>query len=123
MEKAVTFKNLIVWQKAHSFVLLTYKATENFPKSETFGLRSQYRRAAVSVAANIAEGFIKKGKADKARFYNISQGSLEECCYYILLSKDLNYINESDQQNLELLHDEIGRMLNNLIKSILHPNY
>jgi four helix bundle protein len=79
MEKSQSFQDLIVWKKAHEFVLAVYKASEFFPKSELFGLVSQFRRAAISIAANIAEGYKKKGKMDKLRFYNISQGSLEEC--------------------------------------------
>jgi four helix bundle protein len=75
--KVKTFTDLIVWQKAHEFVLDIYKYTESFPKAEIYGLTSQFRRAAISIAANIAEGFGKRGKADKARFYNIAQGSLE----------------------------------------------
>ena len=78
MEKTKTFEDLLVWKCAHEFVLEVYKITETFPKNEVFGLTSQFRRAAVSVAANIAEGYKKKGKADKLRFFNMSQGSLEE---------------------------------------------
>ena len=118
MEKARKYKDLIVWQKSHEFVLLVYKVTENFPKTETFGLTSQFRRAAVSVAANIAEGFVKKGTADKLRFYNISQGSLNECSYYILLSKDLKYISNDDENALQSLNDEINKLLNNFIRAI-----
>lgn len=71
-ESAKTFKDLIVWQKAHQFVLAIYKATSGFPKSEVYGLTSQFRRAAVSVPANIAEGFKRIHKADKAHFMNIA---------------------------------------------------
>jgi four helix bundle protein len=88
---AKTFEDLIVWQKAHQFVLSVYRLTDGFPKSELYGLTSQLRRAAVSIPANIAEGFKKKGKADKARFMNIAQGSLEECRYYLILARDLKY--------------------------------
>ena len=76
---AKNFEDLIVWQKAHKFVLMVYKYTSNFPNSEIYGLTSQFRRAAISIPANIAEGFKKKGKADKAHFLNIAQGSLGEC--------------------------------------------
>jgi four helix bundle protein len=79
---AKTFEDLIVWQKAHRFVLAVYRFSDAFPKSETYGLTSQLRRATISIAANIAEGFKKKGRVDKARFMNISQGSIEECRYY-----------------------------------------
>ena len=79
---ARTFKDLIVWQRAHEFVLATYKFSALFPRTETYGLSAQMRRAAVSIPANIAEGFRKRGDADKVRFMNIAQGSVEECRYY-----------------------------------------
>jgi hypothetical protein len=66
--------------------------TSAFPKSETYGLAAQARRAAVSVPANIAEGFKKRGRLDKARFMNIAQGSLEESRYYLILARDLGYV-------------------------------
>lgn len=91
MKPAKTFEDLIVWQKAHQFVLSMYQFTESFPRKETYGLTSQFRRAAISVPSNIAEGFKKKGKADKGRFMNIAQGSLEECRYYLILARDLGY--------------------------------
>ena len=102
------FTQLIVWQKAHQFTLEVYKYTKSFPKEELFGLTSQFRRAAVSVAANISEGYAKKGKADKARYYNISQGSLEECRYYLILAKDLGYGNNAE---LRELANEVARLL------------
>ncbi|MGH7890527.1 MAG: four helix bundle protein [Thermodesulfobacteriota bacterium] len=88
---ARTFEDLIVWQKAHEFVLEVYRFSLHFPKHEVYVLTTQMRRAAVSIPANIAEGFKKRGKADKARFMNIAQGSIEECRYYLILSKDLDY--------------------------------
>lgn len=91
MDGAKSFKDLIVWQKAHEFVLGVYKLTDTFPKSEIYCLTSQFRRAAISIAANIAEGFKKFGKQDKIRFLNIAQGSAEECKYYLILAKDLGY--------------------------------
>ena len=78
---ARAFEDLEVWKKAHVWVLEIYRLTETFPKHEMFGLTSQLRRAGVSIPANIAEGFKKRGRADKLRFYNIAQGSLEECRY------------------------------------------
>jgi four helix bundle protein len=74
-----TFQDLLVWQKAQNFVLAVYKISDSFPKHEIYGLSSQLRRAVVSIPANIAEGFRKKGKNNKARFMNIAQGSFEEC--------------------------------------------
>ncbi len=79
--KSKNFQDVETWKKAHQWVLSIYKVTERFPKQEMFGLTSQLRRAAVSVPANIAEGFKRRGTGDKIRFYNIAQASLEECCY------------------------------------------
>jgi four helix bundle protein len=90
--KTSSFEDLIVWQQAHAFVLHVYTTTACFPKEELFCLTSQLRRAAVSVAANIAEGYRKISVKDKLRFYNISEGSLDECRYYLILSRDLRYI-------------------------------
>jgi four helix bundle protein len=90
-EPARKFEDLVVWQKAHQFVLAVYRLSRTFPRSETYGLSSQFRRSSVSIAANIAEGFKKRGKADKLRFLNIAQGSLEESRYYLILAHDLEY--------------------------------
>lgn len=114
-EFAKSFQDLIVWQKAHEFVLLVYKDSASFPAEEKFGLISQFRRAAVSIPANIAEGFRKRGKKDKLRFYNILQGSLEECRYYIILAKDLKYTDSSKlQRNIE----DVSRLLNKYVRTI-----
>ena len=94
-QPARMFQDLVVWRKAHELVLGVYKLTNSFPKSETYGLTAQFRRAAVSVPANIAEGFKRRGKADKARFLNIAQASLEESRYYLILAKDLGYRDSS----------------------------
>ncbi len=115
-DRAKTFQDLIVWQKAHRFVLAAYKSTKNFPKEEIYGLTSQFRRASVSIPANIAEGFRKKGKTDKFRFMNIAQGSLEECRYYLILAKDLEYINTDD---LMSRLEEVSKLLNAYSKAIL----
>ncbi len=96
-----TFTDIQAWQHAHTFVMMVYEVTKSFPEDEKFGLTSQFRRAAVSIAANIAEGYKKLSKADKLRFFNISQGSLEECRYYIILSRDLQYL--SDQLFSDLI--------------------
>ncbi|HPD32577.1 MAG TPA: four helix bundle protein [Phycisphaerae bacterium] len=113
---ARTFQDLVVWQKAHRFVLEVYRLTERFPKHELYGLTSQLRRAAVSIPANIAEGFKKKGLADKARFMNTAQGSLEESRYYLILATDLGY---GDTESLYGALDEVGRMLDAYARSIL----
>jgi four helix bundle protein len=118
-EPAKTFEDLIVWQKAHSFVLAIYRITASFPKHEVYGLSVQFRRAAVSIAANIAEGFRKRTKVDKARFFNIAQGSIEECRYYLILSKDLGYADDPD--TTALLH-EVSKLLDSYSRSILTPD-
>ncbi len=112
------FEDLIVWQKAHQFVLAVYRFTESFPKAELYGLTSQLRRAAVSIPANIAEGFKKKGKADKARFMNIAQGSLEESRYYLILSRDLGY---GDSSGLSSQLEEVSKLLESYSSAILRP--
>ncbi|MBU2491022.1 MAG: four helix bundle protein [Bacteroidetes bacterium] len=119
MNKTKTFSELIVWQKAQQLTLNIYKMTEDFPKKEIYGLTSQMRRSAVSIPANIAEGYRKRGKLDKARFFNISQGSLEELKYYLILAKDLDYIEEN---LLEDLTTEVGKLLNSYMKAILNSN-
>ncbi len=111
-----SFQELIVWQRAHEFVLSVYRYTRRFPKEELYGLTSQFRRAAVSIPANIAEGYKKRGKSDKARFLNISQGSVEECRYYLILAKDLDYgDNRTDMSRLE----EVSKLLERYCGAIL----
>jgi four helix bundle protein len=116
MERAKTFQGLIVWQKAHQLVLSVYALTRHFPKEEIYGLSSQMRRAAVSIPANIAEGFKKTGRPDKCRFMNIAQGSVEECRYYLILSKDLEY---ADTSRLMGQLEEVSKLLSGYSKSIL----
>jgi four helix bundle protein len=113
---ARTFRDLVVWQKAHKFVLAVYALTAGFPKSETYGLSLQMRKAAVSIPANIAEGFRRRGKADKVRFLNQSESSLEESRYYLILSEDLGY-----GKTAELMDslEEVSRLLNAYSKAIL----
>lgn len=112
---ARSFKDLIVWRKAHEFVLAVYRLTAAFPSEERFGLVPQIRRAAVSVPANIAEGFSKRGDADKVRYLNICQGSLEEAHYYLILAADLGY---GDTTIIIELCAEVGRLLNGYSRSV-----
>ena len=113
---AQSFQDLMVWQKAHTLVLNVYRISEAFPKAEMYGLTSQLRRASVSIAANIAEGFKKRGLKDKARFMNIAEGSLEECQYYLILVQDLGYSN-TDALKIDL--EEVGKMLGSYRRKIL----
>ena len=117
---AKSFKELIVWQKAHQFVLGIYRFTNGFPGKETCGLSSQLRRAAVSIPANIAEGFKKRGQVDKVRFLDIAQGSLEECRYYLTLAKDVNY---GDTGKLNLQVQEVGKLLEGYSAKILASGF
>ena len=105
---AGSFQELIVWQKAHRLVLDIYRMSRSFPREEAYGLTRQMRRAAVSVPANIAEGFRKRGNADKARFFNIAEGPLEEVRYYLILAHDLELADcAGAMERLE----EVSRML------------
>ncbi|GAB4426694.1 MAG: four helix bundle protein [Anaerolineae bacterium] len=110
-----SFRDLIVWQRAHAFVLAVYRLTATFPTDERFGLTSQFRRAAVSIPANIAEGFRKYSPADKARLMNIAEGSLEECRYYCILTQDLGYGNT---EQLQIAIEEIARQLASYIRRL-----
>ena len=116
------FENVVAWQKAHKFVLTVYRITKGFPADEVYGLTSQFRRAAVSIEANIAEGYKKLSKADKLRFMNISQGSIEECRDYILLSRDLLYINERQFVELYNLLEDASKMLYLYCNGIMNNN-
>jgi four helix bundle protein len=113
---ARSFRDLLVWRKAHEFVLAVYAFTPTFPKLETYGLSQQLRRPAVSIPANIAEGFRRRGKPDKARFMNMAEGSLEECRYYLILAHDLRY---GDTSRLTALLEEVSKLLNTYVSAIL----
>ena len=117
MERAPArrFEDLVVWQKAHNFVLGVYRFSESFPRGERYGLTSQLRRAAVSVPANIAEGFKKRTRPDKLKFLNIAQGSLEECRYYLILAKDLSF---GDTTELAMKLQEVSKLLHGYMTSI-----
>ena len=117
---ARTFRDLLVWQKANAFVLGVYALTAAFPKHEIYSLSMQMRRAAVSIPANIAEGFRKRGKVDKVRYMNIAEGSLEESRYYLILTQDLGY---GQTDNLMAALEEVSRLLNAYAKAILTPDF
>jgi four helix bundle protein len=113
---ARSFRDLMVWRKAHEFVLAVYHFTESFPDREKYGLVHQMRRAAVSIPANIAEGFGKRSQAEKARFLNIAEGSLEECRYYLILAQDLGY---GQTESLNNALEEASRLLNAYARALL----
>lgn len=118
MSKITSFEDLTVWQKAHQLILRIYKLTADFPSEERFGLVSQMRRASISITANIAEGFKRRGAKDKINFYNIAQGSLTELQNYLILTKDLGYFSDKHYDEFCLSAVEISKMLNSLISSI-----
>ncbi|MBM3475221.1 MAG: four helix bundle protein [Armatimonadetes bacterium] len=96
---AKDFREVVAWQRAHQFVLQAYRLTEAFPRHELFGLTGQLRRAAMSIPANIAEGFARQTDAEKLRFFNIAQGSAEECRYYLILCRDLGYADPTTEES------------------------
>ncbi|MDR1303984.1 MAG: four helix bundle protein [Verrucomicrobiales bacterium] len=118
--KSQSFEDLTVWQKAHGFVLNVYRYTKKFPREETFVLVPQLRRAAISITSNIAEGFKRKKSADKARFYNIAEGSISECGYQLLLAHDLGY---GDSTNLRKDLAEVSRLLHSYTSAMLKATY
>lgn len=116
METEIAYRKLLVWQKAHGLVMEIYKVTRNFPKHETFGLTSQMCRAAVSVPANIVEGYSRKTDKEKLNFYNIARGSLSELEYFIDLSYELKYFDKSVYLILISKRQEVGKLLNGFMK-------
>ena len=112
---AKCFTDLVVWQKAHGFVLSIYEFSNTFPRSEMYGLISQLRRAAVSVPANIAEGFRRRTDADTMRLLNYAQSSLEECRYYLILARDLGY---GDDAKIARQLEEVSKVLAGYVNAI-----
>lgn len=113
-----SFREVRAWQKAHEFVLAFYATKKMFPDDEKYALVPQFQRAAVSIAANIAEGYRKISKADKLRFFNIAQGSLEECRYYIILSHDVDYYNDEITNEMWDKIDTASAVLNAYCQAI-----
>ncbi|SFH86084.1 four helix bundle protein [Planctomicrobium piriforme] len=116
------FRQFDVWSKAHALTLNIYRQTQDFPQCELYGLTSQIRRSAASVAANIAEGCGRQSDADFARFLNIAAGSVSETEYHLLLAKDLGYLAEEAHSQLEPLAAEVRRMLAGLLRRLQANN-
>lgn len=117
-----SYKELILWQRAHYLVIEIYKMTSEYPLEEKYGLVSQIRRAAVSVTSNIVEGFTRKSNKESLRFYNISDASLAELSYQLLLSRDLNFISNDKFLGIEQSCVEVGKLLNGWMKSQVLSN-
>ena len=132
-----SFENIIAWKKAHHFRLLVYSITRSFPDDERFGLTSQFRRAAVSIGANIAEGYKKLSNniencyrlkhtiedlIESGKLEDPSKRTIEECRDYIILAKDLEYI---DLEQFKHLHDcleEASKLLTAYCRGIINNN-
>ncbi len=116
---ARTFQDLVVWRKAHQFVLGAYRYSATFPKTETYGLTSQLRRAAVSIPANIVEGFRRLNATEKLRFYNMAQASLDETHYFLILANDLEY---GPSEELIAKIEEVRRLLDSYVNTVRTKN-
>jgi four helix bundle protein len=112
------FRKLKVWEKAHVLTLDVYQASKSFPRDEIYGLTSQMRRASVSIGANIAEGSCRRGDVDFARFLQMAAGSASEVEYHLLLARDLNLLEASDNQRLSEEAVEVKRMLASLMQKL-----
>ena len=113
-EQLKDFRQLRVWQQSHQLALNIYQVTKEFPSEEKFGLVSQMRRSAVSISANIVEGFRRRSKKEKRQFYSIAQGSADELLNFLILSKDLGFLKDIDQECTAV--DSIARMLSVMIQ-------
>ncbi len=114
-DKSQSFRDVLVWQKAHAFALAIYRCTEAFPKHELFALTSQLRRAASSIPSNFVEGFRKRTTPDKIKFYNIAQASADEALYQLILAHDLHY---ADTTSLQTDLEEVSRLLQGYINGL-----
>ncbi len=116
--KSSTYKDLIVWQKSIVLVTKIYSVTQAFPASEKFGIVSQLNRACISIPTNIAEGWGRESTKNYLQFLRISRGSLMETETLLLISKNLNFIQEKEYQELLSDVEEVGKILQGLIKSV-----
>ena len=123
-QKIKSFTDLVAWQEAHALVLEIYKATKEFPKEEQFGLTNQLRRAVVSITSNIAEGFSRNTRKEKAQFYRTALGSLIEVQNQFLIARDVGYISSEVFRQIADKTVRVSKLLNGLLKSAgnLMPN-
>ncbi|HVS50771.1 MAG TPA: four helix bundle protein [Opitutaceae bacterium] len=113
-----TWRNLVVWQKAHAAALDVYRATRSFPADERFRTVDQLCRAATSIPTNIAEGKGRGSGAEFRQFLIVARGSIEETRYLLLLSKDLGFLPHPAHAELEARYTEISKMLNALLRTL-----
>ncbi|MEI7751259.1 MAG: four helix bundle protein [Candidatus Omnitrophota bacterium] len=118
MGEGIGFKKLLAWQRSYHLALEIYQELKRYPKEEQFALVSKMRRAALSVPANIAEGYERKSRKDYVHFLRIAKGSLSELETYLLFSRDLGYLPGSRFQEMEQIRSEVGRILTGLVRSL-----
>lgn len=117
-QKIKSFTDLIAWKEAHKLVVLIYKVTEQFPKSEMFSLVDQMRRCGISISSNIAEGFSRHGKKEKIQFYYMAKGSLTELQNQLLIAHDVGFLNNDNFNKLAEQTVQVSKLLVGLIKSV-----
>lgn len=118
------FTDLNVWKEGHKLVLMIYKITKDFPRTETYSLVDQMRRAVASITANIAEGFGRQGYKEKVQFYYFAQGSLIELKNFIIIAKDVNYLKQVEFEALMNQANLTHKLLQGLItksKTFINP--
>lgn len=115
--KIKKFTDLIAWQEGHKLVLMIYKSTNKFPKKEVYSLTNQMRRAAVSITSNIAEGFSRRGKKEKVRFYCLAKGSLTELQNQLLIARDVDYLSKEKFDTIAKQTVEVSKLVSRLIKA------
>lgn len=116
------YRELVVWQRAMSMAKATYRVLPRLPREETYGMRSQISRAAVSVPANIAEGWTRESAKEKAHFLSVAHGSLAEFETLLTLCEEIGWFPEQDTRDLRGLVDEVGKMLASLRQKLRNPN-
>jgi four helix bundle protein len=121
MMPSLNYRDLIAWQKSISFVELVYRLTAGFPREETYGLRAQIRRAAVSIPSNIAEGQGRRSSKEFRRFLTISHGSIRELETQVIIAERLGFITQSSRDEMLRLSSEIGRLITGLSNSLRPP--
>jgi len=115
--KIKSFTDLVAWQEGHKLVIIIYKITNKFPKTETYGLTNQIRRAAVSITSNISEGFSRKGKKEKIQFYYLAKGSLTEVQSQLLIARDVNYLEKNKFNQIAEQTVRVSKLIYGLIRA------
>jgi four helix bundle protein len=113
-----SYRDLVAWQKGMDLVEALYRASQQWPREELYGLTNQARRAAVSIPANIAEGHGRRGSTEMKHFLSMADGSLKELETHLLIAERLSYMNHADTQALLLVCAEVGRIIGGLMRSM-----